>query len=73
MAVMLNRKVDRMLGVTHRGLRLVARMCQEGVYLKGQGQRWSSAYLIPWAAAYDVAVKMAVVDARRAKAARRAA
>lgn len=67
----LERSITRDLLLTHRRQRLVARFCSEGIYLKGRGQRWTSAYLLPWAAAYDTAVKMRVMEEQAARRARR--
>jgi hypothetical protein len=69
----LGKPVTRDLCFRHRGAWLVARMTAEGIYLKGRGQRWTSAYLLPWAAAFDVAVKIKVQADRDARRARRRA
>lgn len=61
----LHKPVTRDLAFHWRKQWLVVRMAQEGIHLKGKGQRWANAYLLPWAAAYDTAVKMRVAEARR--------
>ena len=50
----LKNAVTHSTGTIVRGRELIARMAPEGVYLKGSGQRWSSAYLVPWGALYDL-------------------
>ena len=67
----LDRSITRDLNLLHRRQWLVARVSVEGVYIKGKKQRWSSAYLLPWAAAYDAAVKMKVLEEQAARRARR--
>ena len=44
---------------------LVIRAAPEGLYLKEQGQRWSSAFLIPWSACYHLGARL---KARQAQA-----
>lgn len=65
--------IVRAVGVLHRGQLLVCRVTAEGVYLKGMGQRWTSSYLVPWAALYDVGAKLKARRDREEKAERRKA
>jgi len=54
----LTKPVTRSLDAINRGRRLVTRITPEGVYTKGQGERWSSAYLVPWNAVDDLGARL---------------
>lgn len=41
-----------------KGKRLIARMAADGVYVKLEKERWTSAYFIPWMAIYSVGGKL---------------
>lgn len=71
MATELTKPVTRSIPILHRGRTLVARMAPEGVYIKGARERWSSAYLVPWAALYDCGAKLKVLAKKREKAIKR--
>jgi len=47
---------------------MVAKVAPEGLYLKYKGERWTSALLLPWSAAY---VKAAWLKAEQIKRERR--
>jgi len=64
----------RLLTFSERGHAVVVRVTGEGIYMKQAGQRWSSAVLCPWAAAFSVACKLEVQRKRaerRGRGARR--
>ncbi len=68
----LRKPIERRLSTFQdRGRDVVVRITAEGVYLKQTGQRWTSAVLCPWAAAFSVACKIAADHERRARGARR--
>lgn len=67
----LQKEVTRITQVMHRGGLLVVKMAPEGIYIKRARERWSSAMLVPWTAAYDVGAKLKVRREREEKAARR--
>lgn len=69
----LNKDVTRVTQVFHRGRVLVVRMSPEGIYIKGARERWSSAYLVPWTAAFDVGAKLKARRDREEKASKRKA
>lgn len=69
----LDRDVVRVTGVLHRGRLLVCRVAKEGVWTKGLRERWSSAYLVPWAALDDVGAKLKARRDREEKKLRREA
>lgn len=69
----LTKEVTRITQVLHRGGVLVVKMAPEGIYLKRARERWSSAMLVPWNAAYDVGAKLKARREREEKAARRKA
>jgi hypothetical protein len=68
-----SKRIDRATGCIHRRKEIVVRVELAGILLKHRGQRWQSARLLPWAAAYDVAAKMFLADQKKAKAAARKA
>lgn len=67
----LTKAVTRITDTVSRGRTLVAKMSPEGVYIKGAGERWSSAYLVPWAAAYDLGARLKARAVREELATRR--
>lgn len=69
----LGKDVTRVTQVFHRGRVLVVRMSPEGLYIKGARERWSSAYLVPWAMANDLGAKLKARRDREEKLARRKA
>lgn len=64
----LRKPLLRDLELTWRRHDLVVRIAGDGVYLKGRGQRWSSAVYLPWQSVYDVAATRKAVEIRRARA-----
>lgn len=57
--------------VFYRNRRLVARMAPEGVYVKTERERWSSAYFIPWMAVHSVGAKLKAKALKEEKIRRR--
>lgn len=55
--------------VRHRGksLEVIARMTQEGIWLKYAGSPWRRAFLCPWRSALDVGVERYVREERERK------
>jgi hypothetical protein len=67
------RDLVRDLCLWHDRRWVVARITHEGVYFRGKKQRSSAERFLPWAAAYDTAVKMYVARMRREKLERKKA
>lgn len=78
MTTMLTKALERALPRTtdSRGNPLIVRVCAEGCYLKTKGERWSSAYFLPWGSVYfHAALKRAEevkLERKKARAQRRA-
>lgn len=53
----------------HRSI--IVRMMPEGIYLKEDGRRWTSAYLVPWGAVYSLGGKLRAQQIKAEKLARR--
>ena len=49
----------------------VARMTTEGVWIKLEKERWTTAYLVPWRALYSVGGKMKADEIKKARAEKR--
>lgn len=58
MTTPLTKPVTRETATVHRGRKLVVRMTAQGIYTKGTGQRWTSAYFVPWAAVDDLGARL---------------
>lgn len=64
--------VTRLIGTSViRGRQLIARMTAEGMLVKLEKERWSSAYFVPWKAVYDVGGKMKAQTIRAERARKR--
>ncbi len=56
-----------------KGKPMQTRMTPEGIYLKVKGQRWATAVLLPWGAAYTRACFLKAAQVAAEKKARREA
>lgn len=54
MARPLIKPISRLTETINRGRQLLFKAAKEGIYIKGLGERWSSAYLVPWEAVDDL-------------------
>jgi len=71
MTTELRKMVTRLVETFYvKGRPLVVKMTMEGIYLKRQKERWSSAYFVPWQAMYVYGARiraLQIMDARKAK------
>lgn len=63
----LHKEIARITDILHRGKLLVIKIAPEGLYIKGARERWSTAYLVPWQATYDLGAKMKAAVIREEK------
>lgn len=54
-----------------KGKFVVAKMTEEGIYIKREKERWQTAYLVPWRAVYDVGGKLKAREIKEERAKRR--
>lgn len=64
----ITRQIDSYL---ERGRPIVVRLTDEGLYIKRRGERWTSALLCTWAAAFSTACKLKVLRDRAEKPTKR--
>lgn len=74
MTTSLTKPVTRILeDIYERGRPLMVRLTREGIYVKRTGERWTTAYLCPWQAAYTVGAKIRAREIQAERVAKRKA
>ena len=66
--ILLKKDVKRLLPDDYfKGKPMAFKASREGVYIKLQGQRWTTAYFVPWQAIYSVGAKLKAKEIAHAR------